>query len=242
MNPIKGLRRFLRNRRHFLREFDEFEKNGLLKDLRMFPGWLAILNTRKPPIDNGLPWISFPALQFLDKILAPGMQVFEWGCGGSTIFYARKGTFVTSIEHSLDWSKLVGERLLAGKYTGWSIQHIPPEPANAPDATICDHPSYLSTDAEFYGQKFLQYVCKIDSYQDKYFDIVAIDGRARSSCVMHAVPKVKQGGYLLWDNTERSEYQNAIRSVPDDWKRFDFIGPIVCGETFGCTTVWQASN
>jgi hypothetical protein len=104
------------------------------------------------------------------------------------------------------------------------------------------HASYLSTDREFSSEKFVEYVRMIDSYPDRFFDLVAIDGRARSSCVVHAVSKVKQGGYLLWDNTERSEYQDAMRFVPVDWERIDLVGPIVCGESFGCTTVWRATT
>jgi hypothetical protein len=242
MGPIKGLRRFCRNRRGFFREFKNFKENALFRDLRLFPEWFAILKMSKPPIEIGLPWISLPALQFLDKTLIRGMQVFEWGCGGSTLFYAKKGASVISVEHSLEWSKLVADRLLLGKYTDCSVHHVCPQAVEFPDETKDMCPSYLSTDSKFHGKTFLEYVCTIDAYPDKFFDLVAIDGRARSSCVVHAVSKVKPGGYLLWDNTERPEYQDAMRFVPGDWRRFDLVGPIVCGETFSCTTVWHAKT
>ncbi len=39
-------------------------------------------------LDEGLPWITFPAMRWLHGHLRPSMSVFEWGSGGSTVFLA----------------------------------------------------------------------------------------------------------------------------------------------------------
>ena len=49
----------------------------------------------------------------------------------------------------------------------------------------------------------MSYATFIDSFPDHSFDLIVIDGRARAACIQHAIRKVKKGGYLLIDNSER---------------------------------------
>jgi hypothetical protein len=65
---------------------------------------------------------------------------------------------------------------------------------------------YYSNDENYPANTFKSYACYIDKFEDGYFDIVLIDGRARPSCLKHAVSKVKKGGLLILDNAERKYY------------------------------------
>ncbi len=60
-----------------------------------------------PPIESGLPWFTFGAIDFLDSWVRPHHRVFEYGCGGSTIFFAQRAAYVQCIEHSERWMKAV---------------------------------------------------------------------------------------------------------------------------------------
>ncbi len=57
------------------------------------------------------------------------------------------------------------------------------------------------------------------------FDLIIVDGRARSACLRRAVSLLKpEGGLLLLDNSERSHYmKDAI--VPGYWPRYVARGP-----------------
>ena len=245
MGPFKAFRRFLRNRSDFYRDNPSFSGSLLKDDIIYFSEWFRILNSEEAPIELGLPWITVPATRFLKETVQPGMRIFEWGCGGSTLFYASKGCEVTSIEHSLPWCKLVAERLSGLQNTQCSVEYIPPDEIvpGAEKITYANSPvSYRSTNAEFEGRTFLEYSTKIESFPNGFFDLIAIDGRARSSCLFHALKKIKPGGYLLLDNSEREEYSEGMEVVPESWSRVHFVGPIVSGQSFGCTTVWKATQ
>jgi hypothetical protein len=46
-----------------------------------------------------LPWMTYPAIEFLKQLDLSDKTVFEYGCGGSTVFWARAAKWVDSVEH-----------------------------------------------------------------------------------------------------------------------------------------------
>jgi hypothetical protein len=46
-----------------------------------------------------IPWITYPAIEFLKQLDFSDKTVFEYGCGGSTVFWGRVAASVTSVEH-----------------------------------------------------------------------------------------------------------------------------------------------
>lgn len=65
-----------------------------------------------------------------------------------------------------------------------------------------------------------------------------VDGRARNLCILHAAHKVRLGGYLMLDNSDRLEYQSGI-DLLRKWERTDFFGPGMDG--VGGTVCWQTT-
>jgi len=63
--------------------------------------------------------------------------------------------------------------------------------------------------------------------------------RARPSCFKHAIPKLKDAGYIVWDNTERDYYQPAIELAPEAFRFGDFPGPSPYVYCFTRTSTWQ---
>jgi len=43
-------------------------------------------------------------------------------------------------------------------------------------------------------------------YPDEHFDFILVDGRNRVSCFLHSDRVLKQGGYIMLDNSERPRY------------------------------------
>jgi hypothetical protein len=63
----------------------------------------------------------------------------------------------------------------------------------------------------------------IDEFDDGYFDLISIDGKGRVGCLFHAIPKLRPGGCLVLDDSNRSEYAVSI-DVLSGWaaRKFPF--------------------
>src|ERR1700724_4668980 len=85
---------------------------------------------------------------------------------------------------------------------------------------------YISEGKIYAGKHFQNYVRTIDKYPDAHFDIIVVDGRARPSCVKHAVRKLRHEGYLIIDNTEREYYLSSFHFDKKEWKIWNFDGPV----------------
>jgi predicted O-methyltransferase YrrM len=147
------------------------------------------------------------------------MRIFEYGSGGSTIYLAKKGERIVSVEHDAQWYQAVNENLK--RYQISNVEYILKVPLKK-DTAIRDPADPYSYSSgfkrqlqgsgfkkEFQGMDFSEYVKTIDNFEDHYFDVILIDGRARSSCIMHSVNKVKSNGVIILDNSDRKRYTFA---------------------------------
>ncbi|MBW4487538.1 MAG: hypothetical protein KME12_07090 [Trichocoleus desertorum ATA4-8-CV12] len=211
------------------------------QDLRYFPRWEHSLQALANPLEDEQPWITFPAINFLEKILMKHMSVFEYGSGGSTVFFSKRAEEVVSVEHDKSWYLKVSNYLKVKDYTNCQLHLIEPESNLA--STIknsADPGSYISSSDIFCEKSFRGYASSIEKYQDNYFDVVLIDGRSRPSCFHHAFSKVKQNGFILLDNAERSHYSYIHEYLYDKgWRKYDFSGPGPYNHYFWKTCAWR---
>lgn len=210
------------------------------KSIRFLPRWIISVKCDKYTIKYKVPWIIFEAKEWLESLLTPDMSVFEWGSGGSTIFISERVRKLISVEHDREWYQVVSQSLKDNNILNCEYLIVEPHPDSrrSSDFNFNDPKAYISSESKYQGLSFESYCRSIDSFPDESFDLVFIDGRARPSCILHAVPKIKSGGFLLLDNSERGNY-----SVGEDllkgWERIDFfgVGPI---DTYPWqTTVWK---
>lgn len=209
--------------------------------VRDFPAWLRCQKKGASPLADARPWLTFPAIRFLEQIVRKDMRVWEYGSGGSTLFFAARAGEVLSVEHDPEWAGKVREALGRRGWTHCRLKCI--EPAEEPGAAgrdPADPDAYVSTDPPARGKTFRAYVNCIDEQADGSFDVILIDGRARPSCFKHGLSKIKPGGYIVWDNTERDYYHPAMRLAPAGFRFFDFPGPTPYVGHFSRTSAWQA--
>jgi SAM-dependent methyltransferase len=216
---------------------------------RDFPFWATLADYRRwrrslLPSANSLtdesPWIPFRTIDRLEAYVKPGMRVFEYGAGGSTLFFARRAAEVVSVDHDPAWAAKVSEALKARKLENATVRlKAPRREDGASDRSPSDPDGYVSEGEEWRGYSFRDYVTAIEEYPAGYFDVVLIDGRARPSCFKHALPKVKPGGWIVWDNTERDYYNPSMRLAPHSFHRMDMVGPIPYLNFFGKATLWR---
>jgi predicted O-methyltransferase YrrM len=209
--------------------------------VRQYPTWKRSLAKEywEGPLKDEVPWITVEALEFLNGFIRPEFKVFEYGCGGSTIYFSKNVASVVSIENDPNWFSEMQHTLnaMSVKNVDLRLKEGVPSPEGVhydPD----DPDLYLSASANYKNYNFKEYVSTIDQFDDESFHVVFIDGRARPSCVRHAVKKVKSGGCLILDNSERPHYTNKTGEYVVGWKKNVFYGPIPYLRYFSETTVW----
>lgn len=177
------------------------------------------------PMDAASPWLTFSAIQFLERYLRPNMAVFEYGAGGSTLFLARRVGRLYSVEHDQAFADAVRGRLRNQRGAEARMEVVVPTPV-APGrlshaVARSAHPGYEHLD-------FSEYVRRIRAHEDRSLDVVLVDGRARVACLREAQAKVKPSGILVLDNAERPEYAPAqAQLLAEGWraKAFRGLGP-----------------
>ncbi len=68
-------------------------------------GWLESVY-RGEPVDAAgrpIPWYTYPAIEFLERVLGDDLCVFEWGAGNSTLWWARRARKMVTVEHDPQW-------------------------------------------------------------------------------------------------------------------------------------------
>ena len=216
------------------------DRYSYVRLLLQFPAWYHCLKNKSSPLQDGIPWITFEATKFLEKILRPDMFVFEFGSGGSSLFLAERVKRVYSVEHDEAWFAAVSSAVREKGYSNWAAQLAPPvKPLQDNAASPSDPEAYASGSPPYQGLSFEKYVKSIDNFRDGYFDLVLIDGRARPACFKHAIPKTKAGGYIMCDNTDRSYYLKDIARYENSLRRIDFPGPAPYVDFFTQTSVWR---
>jgi len=170
------------------------------------------------------PWWPYAMVDYLDSVLPHHPRVFEYGGGGSSLWLCDRGASVTIVEHEPGWSKKLQEILPPSA----EVVLIPPN----------EHGHIASSAQSGY---FDQYVKSVDSHPDGSFDLVIVDGRARVDCVFRAKMKLKIGGYLLLDDSDRARYQAAIDML-SSWPSKTIRGLKAGSPIPASTTVWMRPN
>lgn len=208
----------------------------LLRDpasVRYAPEWLRSLFFGRNPLDDHTPWLPFKARRWLLEHVDRDTTVFEYGSGGSTLFFARFGASVVSVEHDPAWFERVNRAL--GETALCNYKHLLREAEMPATGRSQGHSSQRP---EFAGRCLDRYVCSIDEYPDRSFDLVVVDGRARLACIARALPKVRDGGHLLLDNSERAEYAPAFSTLAR-FPRVDLRGMAPYRTYLWQTSIWR---
>lgn len=169
--------------------------------------------SRKFPIDFGMPWWSFRAIERADQLLA-GKRVFEYGTGGSTLRFAKIAQLVVSVEDHAEWMAVVQDRLKKENISNVEIR-------------LCPFDFKKPVDFEL-----SEYIKAVDSAA---WDVVIIDGQdwsfnERLICFKRVEPKMEEGSIIIVDDFWRYEAllkSNRAKSV----EVYESVGPARIGVT-----------
>lgn len=227
----------------FLKEYSRvLIKGGAPKfsAFKYFTRWKELVG--KSPLEAKQPWISFEAIDFIEKRIRETDRVFEFGGGGSTLFFLSRAAEVVTVEHDREWFSMLKRSISPAEMMKWNGRLITAEqPVHTAGLNRAKPTDYFTDAPEFRDATFRSYATSIDQFEDGYFNLVLIDGRARTSCLYHSIMKVKVGGFLILDNSERPYYlENNSALVKDHYKIVSkYTGPVPYSAYFSQTTIWQ---
>lgn len=167
--------------------------NGYLLDT----GWINSF-IKKEPLDkygSPIPWLTYPAINFLSERLNQNLMVFEYGSGNSTFYYSKIVKKVIAVEHNKEWYEKIKSKL--------------PENSEIVFANLDCHGSY----------------CQTIKSTKQNFDIIIIDAEDRANCIRNCLNNLSEIGVIILDDSERIEYIEGIEFLKQKYfKRLDFWG------------------
>ena len=211
-----------------------FEPKKILKKLPFVPSLLTIntllinkksylrstgyLNSFKngyPCDQNGevLPWMNYPVIAFLKERLNKDINVFEYGSGFSTRFYAARVNHVTSLEYSAFWFEKV-------------------------KGTLPENVTLLFQESDIDGK-----YCRAIQQTDSQYQMIVIDGDDRENCMAQCLGSLSDNGVIILDDSQREAYQKSISSLEEKgFKRIHFEGLKPKGKIMDRTTVFYRDD
>ena len=128
------------------------------------------------------PWLVWPAIRFLSREVKD-KDIFEFGSGNSTSWYADRCKLVVSVEDDSAWYQIQVNKLGTRDNVRVVFESDPKDYASA-------------------IRKF-----------DRTYDRVVIDGSHRLQCLENSIDFVRPGGVLVVDNTdEQTRLSDFIKS------------------------------
>ncbi len=183
---------------------------GLLED-----GWYKSYNS-KTAIDkagNPIPWCTYPYIKFIEPRLKKTSNVFEFGCGNSTLWYAKRVGTIKSVEHDKNWFEYISTKL--------------PINSKVVYCKLVDGGDY-SKEALISGDKY---------------NLIIVDGRDRVNCIRNSISALSDDGVLIFDNSDRPQYKEGIDILFENgFKKIDFIGLSPVTPHNNVTSVFYKTN
>lgn len=121
-----------------------------------------------------VPMISYRGRRALTPWLGVDRRVVEFGSGYSTLWLARRTSWLLSIEDHPGWHALVAQRLQQAGLT---------------------HVRYDLRSAES--------MSGMDDVADGSIDLALVDGTDRDGCIAAVLPKIRPGGAIYLDNSDK---------------------------------------
>lgn len=165
-------------------------------------GWKKSFLDSFPQNDSGefLPWMTYNFIEFISEKLNKNHEIFEYGLGSSTFFFAKKVKKVTVLESNKSW-----------------LLHMQIKLKNE---NLNNVEAILMTDA----LENVEYENYIKNSGKKY-DIIIVDSLKRFECVKNSFEFLKKDGMLIVDDFERKSYKKISDFLEEKgFKRLDFIG------------------
>lgn len=164
-------------------------------------------------IHKPAPWLSPTSILFFKKYLKSDMVGAEFGSGSSTLFFAPRISKLYSIEHNKEWYDLISDKLKSSHLNNVDYRFVLQN-----DKNDFKNESFSLEDNGDYEVRrdYVNYFRALNDIEDRSLDFAIVDGRARTECCFEIAPKIKKGGILILDNSERDRYNPVFKKMSDE--------------------------
>jgi hypothetical protein len=189
--------------------------NLLIKDKKSYlhkTGWLKSVQCKKPlnSYDLPIPWMNYPVIAFLEERLEGDLEMFEFGSGYSTLYFAERVKSICSVEYDEQWFNLFKTKELSENV----------------NILFCD-------------QDVNDFYCKSIKDCEKLFDIVLVDGRDRVNCIKESLDVLTERGVVLLDDSHRLKYSEGFEFLLEQgFRSLNFEGLKPSGSGVHRTTIF----
>ena len=155
------------------------------------------------------PYLNDNVVERLGKLVQPDFKVFEFGTGGSTIWFANRVAELVSVEHDPTWFEILSRGF---------VEDFGEVPAHV--TLIMASPKTIRRGLSLNLKKWPipEFAQRIRSFPNDYFDLILVDGHEpRGRCLLNSKDKVKVGGTIVLDDSQREDYLPAIKEL-SDWQ------------------------
>jgi protein-L-isoaspartate O-methyltransferase len=165
---------------------------------------------------DAVPWWTYSANEWVKARIRRTDRVFEYGCGGSTLWLAANVASVVSVEHDQSWFAKIqaglpeNAQILLRAAEGETSENV-----NSP-------------------------YCQAIKEAEGPFDVIVIDGMERNACAKVAADMLAPEGIIIFDNSHRSKYKVGMEALShtDLW-RIDLFG---CVPGLSVTSIFGRST
>jgi hypothetical protein len=215
-------------------------------------GWQRSRIEQSPVRADGrpLPWFTYGAIEFLHRVVLPADRVFEFGAGHSTLWWQEAVQSVVAVEHDSQWCEQLRPHLAANATLLQVGIDALPAPAvlercapffALPRRTEWDYDAPRVVRRGLADERFQAYAYAIEEAAGE-FDFVIIDGMARRLCTWIAISRVKQEGFVVLDNSNRSDYDLAFEILSQaGFRQLPFWGLVPGADFHTCTSFFTRS-
>ncbi|MGI8760114.1 MAG: hypothetical protein ACR2LF_02185 [Jatrophihabitantaceae bacterium] len=154
-----------------------------------------------------LPWLTYPAIEFLDSLSYEGKKVLEFGSGYSTLWWAQRAESVISFEADANWMQSMSGKMAANS----TVLALPTDP---------DDRYHRCVDLEAHLAAHLGAA---------RFDVIVVDGVDRVGSARASLPYLADGGIVVVDNSDSHMFPDGAMPILEVYReagmrRVDFYG------------------
>jgi len=153
-----------------------------------------------------LPWLAPDSIKVIEALINGGKGL-EFGSGRSTLYFSGRLDELYSIEHHQAWYEKVHDMLQSKGVANTKLKLIQPN-EELPEIHLTSEDQFFMTQEQYpiKDSAFKDYTNAANEFEEESLDFILIDGRARKSCALNAIDKLKKGGLMILDNSERKRY------------------------------------
>lgn len=174
-------------------------------------GWLESMHRGHGCDRQGqpLPWMNYAVQRILDERLTQAMNLFEYGSGSSTLFFAQRVAKVVAVEHDKHWCDWLAAQL----------------PQNAEVIHRANDEDGL--------------YCRSIRDREETFQVIIVDGWDRRNCLLQAVQVLPVDGVIILDDSERDKLKPSVDALKaQGFRELPLYGPKPMGVLTAMTSIF----